>query len=182
MERINDSFVTTIETVISLQGLDVLEIGCGDGRRSAQIAARCKTLVAIDPDQEKVNEATSRQIPNARFAVGTAEDLSFDDQTFDVVIFSFSFHHVPTAQMEWAITEALRVGRPSSHLIFIEPSGLGAFYETEQLFGLFPDCQELQPAYDAIQNNSRLEQVAELFDEMDYLFDSSQDFIKTLSP
>ena len=182
MQRINDSFITTIEKVIPFKGLNVLEIGSGDGRRSAQLAARCEVLISIDPDREKVAEATARQIPNAQFQVGMAQELSFNNQQFDIVLFSLSLHHVPTEEMKLAIDEAIRVLRPSGHLIFVEPSGIGSLFEAEELFGLFPECQETQSAYKAVLSHPQLHQISELLDEVDYLFDSVEDFMKTFSP
>ena len=35
----------------------MLEIGCGDGRRSSLLANEVKRLTAIDPDQAMINQA-----------------------------------------------------------------------------------------------------------------------------
>ena len=73
----------------------VLEIGCGDGRLTLRMARMGAQVVAIEPDKRLLAKAR-RQLP-ARLAhkisyrVGRAEKLTFPCQSFDLVIFSWSF-------------------------------------------------------------------------------------------
>ncbi len=109
MERIQDGFLEKLNQQIPLMGLSVLEIGCGNGSRSLGIATRSQTLTAIDPDLSKIEEARKLGIANATFEQGFAQSLVFKNTSFNVVIFTLSFHHVPKDQMNRAIDEAIRV-------------------------------------------------------------------------
>ena len=46
-----------IEEFVDLSGREMLEIGCGDGRLSSLLADKVKRLTAIDPEQDKINQA-----------------------------------------------------------------------------------------------------------------------------
>jgi 2-polyprenyl-3-methyl-5-hydroxy-6-metoxy-1,4-benzoquinol methylase len=73
----------------------VLEVGCGDGRLTLRLARLGAQVVAIDPDRDLITKAR-RQLPprladRVRYRVGRAENLEFPSQSFDLVIFSWSF-------------------------------------------------------------------------------------------
>ena len=73
----------------------VLEVGCGDGRLTLRLAGMGAQVTAIDPDGGLVTKAR-RHLParlayRVRYRVGRAENLKFPSQSFDLVIFSWSF-------------------------------------------------------------------------------------------
>ena len=74
-------------------GANVLEIGCGDGRLTWLYAARAKSVLGIDPEEEEIAAARSATPPElaerVRFEVGTAEDLS-KAAAFEVAFLSWS--------------------------------------------------------------------------------------------
>src|ERR1700722_4832578 len=132
MQRIKEEFLDKLEAVISLSGKDVLEIGCGEGTRSAGIAKRCKNLSAIDPDPELIKKAqVENQFENITYAVGSTEQLPFGDEKFDIVIFTLSLHHVPVPKMTTAIDEAIRVVKKNGFIVFLEPEFDGTLFESE---------------------------------------------------
>jgi ubiquinone/menaquinone biosynthesis C-methylase UbiE len=49
------------------------------------------------------------------------QDLPFDDDTFDLVIYSYSLHHVPVDAIPGALDESHRVLRPGGTLYVVEP-------------------------------------------------------------
>jgi len=72
----------------------VLEIGCGDGRLTLRLARLGARVLAIDPDKKLIREARE-SLPKhlagrVRYRVGKAEELRLADQSFDVVVFSWS--------------------------------------------------------------------------------------------
>lgn len=79
---------------VDFKGKHVLDIGCGDGRMSFQVAKYSKSIFGIDPDPEEINLAKEnsqiQNIENVKFQVGSLEDLDFKEDTFDVVLFSLS--------------------------------------------------------------------------------------------
>jgi len=83
-----------IERFVSLRRKHVLEIGCGDGRLTFQIAPIASSVLAIDPDPLSIEEAAGEQqrrgIANIDFQVGSIERLSAAGAPFDVALFSWS--------------------------------------------------------------------------------------------
>lgn len=79
---------------VPLVGADILEVGCGDGRLSRRIAVAARSLVAIDPDAVAVEHAcrtvSSLGTARVRFEVGSGEDATFPDASFDIVLLSWS--------------------------------------------------------------------------------------------
>jgi 2-polyprenyl-3-methyl-5-hydroxy-6-metoxy-1,4-benzoquinol methylase len=72
----------------------VLDVGCGDGRLTVRLARLGALVQAIDPDKKLIREAREslpkRLAGRVRYRVGKAEDLRFPDQSFDVVVLSWS--------------------------------------------------------------------------------------------
>lgn len=168
-----------------LRDCHVLEVGCGDGYRSQQLASFCESLVGIDPDEERIAEAKSlHSAENVRYEVGTVLDLPYADATFGAAVFVLSLHHIPADQMARAIDEALRVTRAEAPIIFIEPGFCGSFFEADSRF-LCVDGDERPgkaAAYAAMLAYSGLREVAEFWDETRYTFDSTCDFLQTFEP
>ncbi|MHA2249455.1 MAG: class I SAM-dependent methyltransferase [Candidatus Kariarchaeaceae archaeon] len=79
---------------IDFEGKDVLDIGCGDGRMSLQVSQYAKSVLGIDPDVEEVKLANdnsqSQNIENVKFLVGSAEEMDFEESSFDIILFSLS--------------------------------------------------------------------------------------------
>lgn len=185
MKRIKDNYLDAIESVISLAGKRVLEIGCGNGSRTIQIADRCREVVAIEPDVKLIDTAKSeRSKPNISYEVGSADKLAFDPHVFDTIFFTLSFHHVPTTLMTNAVEEALRVVTENGHIIFLEPAFTGSFFEAEIHFDACDgdERKEKATAYATMLSDQRLDEIAELADETIFLFDGVEDFMASLQP
>ncbi len=65
-----------VEVLAPQAGERVLDLGCGTGQLSAQIAAAGAEVVGIDLSAEMI-EAAREQFPGLSFAVGDARDFSF---------------------------------------------------------------------------------------------------------
>ncbi|MDP8299832.1 MAG: class I SAM-dependent methyltransferase, partial [Candidatus Tantalella remota] len=100
-----------------------LEIGVGSGRFAAPLGI----AKGIDPSKKMVELARERGVDAA---VGTGEELSFKDSTFDYVaiIVTLCFVRDP----EKVITEAARVLKPNGTIVIgivDKESFLGKFYQ-----------------------------------------------------
>ena len=184
MKRIKDEFFKKLTGAISLTDKEVLEVGCGEGTRSKDIASACKFLFGIDPNESNIDIARKRNIPNTIFSRGSAENLLFSDNTVDIVMFTLSFHHVPKVLMRQSIDEALRVLRPEGRIVFLEPGMNGSLFDAEIQFDAFDgDEREVKRlAYAAMMEHPRLSSIAEVDDESVFQFDSLQDFMDSMSP
>jgi trans-aconitate 2-methyltransferase len=95
---------TMAEEVLALLDLEgserVLDVGCGDGKITAEIAARVPrgTVVGVDASQDMISFASSHfgptVRPNLRFEVGDARFLPFRNEFNRVVSFN-ALHWVP---------------------------------------------------------------------------------------
>ncbi len=100
------------------QNKDVLEIGCGLGTDGASFARAGARYTAIDLTDRAVELARRRfEFENleGNINVGDAENLPFDDASFDLVYSHGVLHHTPDTQR--AINEAHRVLRPGGTAI-----------------------------------------------------------------
>lgn len=185
MQRLNDNFLKTIDEKVGLKGKVVLEVGCGNGKKSVALASRCSKLMAIDPNNEAIRIASKDYAaPNLTYSVGTAEKMPFEAGMFDFIIFSLSLHHVPIEHMQDAIKEAQRVAKLNGKVVFLEPAFNGGFFEAEVQFGASDgdERKEKAAAYLALLNSEVLADETEYFDEITFTFDSDEDFVKNMEP
>lgn len=128
--EIYNSDLSQIEKLVQLGGKAFLEVGCGDGRLAAIIADKAATVIAIDPDNTKI-EAARRQFKGAKFLVGSGENLHFEAGSFDIVLFSYSLHHQDCIK---ALAEAKRVLRQEGRILIVEPASDGEFTQFVSVF------------------------------------------------
>ena len=124
-----DSPLAVIKSVRwPIAGLQILDIGCGEGGLAKQLVAEGGNVSGIDPGTEAIRTAAATVL-EAEFVVGVAEDLPFENASFDIAIMINALHHVPEAVMGAALREAARVLKPDGVLIVIEPLASGNFFE-----------------------------------------------------
>jgi trans-aconitate 2-methyltransferase len=98
--------------LLELKGSErVLDVGCGDGRITAEIAARVPqgAVVGVDPSIEMISYAQShwgtKPGSNLRFEVADARHLPFKDE-FDLVVSFNALHWIPEQQQALASIRA----------------------------------------------------------------------------
>ena len=77
-----------------VDGLRVLELGCGDGRLTFRYADATASVLAVDPDPEVIGKARAA-LPAAvaeriSFAVAGAAEVDAPRVSFDLALFSWS--------------------------------------------------------------------------------------------
>lgn len=91
---------------LSVKDKICLDVGCGGGRTLAALKKLgAREVYGIDIDEELVNLAKKRS--NAEVVVGSALDLPFSNNRFDLVICSGVLHH--TSDIKKGIDEIHRV-------------------------------------------------------------------------
>lgn len=94
----------------------VLELACGTGILSVQLAGSVKLLEATDFSEEMIKQAKQKcHSTRLHFSVQDATALPYAPQTFDTVIISNALHIMP--QPEKALAEIRRVLKPDGILI-----------------------------------------------------------------
>ena len=99
--------------VVGLEpGHATLDVGCGPGALTTELAKRCgaAAVSAVDPSPSFVEACRARH-PDVDVRVGGAEELDFPDATFDRVMAQLVLHFVDDA--EQAAREFRRVLRPA---------------------------------------------------------------------
>lgn len=99
---------------------DVLEIAVGTGRNLPHYPAGA-AITGIDLSAEMIEVArknASRLGLDANLVVGDAEDLGFEDGSFDTVISTLSLCTIPDHEL--AIREVWRVLRPGGRFVALE--------------------------------------------------------------
>lgn len=100
----------------------VLELGCGTGYFTRELARRGADVVAIDVSPELLEIAkTEGFAANVRFEIQNACALSYPDASFDSVVGSSVLHHL---DIEDALTEIYRVLKNGGTVYFTEPNML----------------------------------------------------------
>ena len=83
-----------LQRFVDINGKRILEIGCGDGRLTRQLALLASRVVAIEPDSAKIalarRLAAAEGISNVSFRVASAERLRLGGDPFEVALFSWS--------------------------------------------------------------------------------------------
>ena len=84
----------TIRELVDLEGLRIVEVGCGAGRLTFRCAQHAASVLAFDADEELV-EAARRATPRAlrdriRFEVADAAEIELPPAEFDLALFSWS--------------------------------------------------------------------------------------------
>jgi len=102
------------------QGHEVLDLGTGTGNAALLAAQAGARVTAMDPSPRLLEVARER-VGEGEFVVGKAEDLPFDDQSFDRVLSIFAV--IFSEQPELAAKEILRVTRGKALITAWEPVG-----------------------------------------------------------
>lgn len=81
------------------QDKNCLDVGCGGGRYSIALSMLgAKSVTGIDISEMGINDAKRRAedigIGNVKFIQNTAEELPFDDESFDFIVFSGVLMHM----------------------------------------------------------------------------------------
>jgi SAM-dependent methyltransferase len=118
----------TVEAVGVVPGEDVLDVACGTGNAALRAAQAGATVVGVDLTPE-LFEAGRRLAAEAEVAIewvqGDAEQLPFEDASFDIVLSTFGCMFAPRHQV--AADEIARVLRPGGRLAIAAWTPEGAF-------------------------------------------------------
>ena len=103
-------------------GMDVLELGCGTGYFTRELARSGADIVAIDVSPELL-EIAEADCPaeNVRYEAQNASALTYPNDVFDSVVGSSILHHL---EINEALREIYRVLKPGGTIYFTEPNML----------------------------------------------------------
>lgn len=130
-----------IESIVPVQGLDVLDLGAGSGRLTAVLAPHARTVLALDRSAEmlEVNrrKLTSAGITNCRLQTADHRRLPADNESADLIVAGWTICYLASsnaedyeAKLQQVMEEMHRVLRPGGTIVIFETMGTG--YETPQ--------------------------------------------------
>jgi len=131
MEGFNSLVAEAIDPLLEEVNLNagerVLDVGTGPGLVAARAVERGASVVGVDISDAMLDEAR-QLLPGIDFHQGSAENLPFEDEQFDVVVGNFVLHHLnePGKALEEAY-RVLRVGGRIGLTVWADPSKLEAF-------------------------------------------------------
>ncbi|HET6156727.1 MAG TPA: class I SAM-dependent methyltransferase [Dongiaceae bacterium] len=100
--------------IAALQPASLCDVGCGAGALVAHVQSLGLFAIGIEPDAAKVAEGSAADLDIRQ---GSAEALPFPDDSFDLVTFENSLHHV--TEIDCALAEAMRVARRA--VVIVDP-------------------------------------------------------------
>jgi ubiquinone/menaquinone biosynthesis C-methylase UbiE len=105
---------------------DVLEIGCGTGHFTRQLAQRSRKVVALDlsPNMIRIAGERAEQYSNIEFVVADVMTWDMPPDQFDCIASIATFHHLPLDIMLGKAKQALRPGGTLLVLDLYQAAGL----------------------------------------------------------
>lgn len=96
---------------------DLLDCGCGTGPMISLLYEKdsSKKYTGLDITPRMIEVAKNKNLEGVNWVVGDCENLPFEENSFDAIICSNSFHHYPNP--ENFFESAKRVLRPGGRLI-----------------------------------------------------------------
>jgi len=105
-----------------LPGLDVADLGCGEGYLSLEAAQWARKVVAVDRSADVLARAralaTRRHIKNVTWKRGELERVPIDDASIDVALLSQALHHASNPAQ--AVGEAVRILREGGRVLVLD--------------------------------------------------------------
>ncbi|NKB96937.1 MAG: methyltransferase domain-containing protein [Pseudomonadales bacterium] len=158
--------MAVIQRLVPLEGVKILELGCGAAEKTKQISALSDTVQVTAAEIDQVQHAKNLETKVARvtFKSYGAETIHEPDNSYDVVMMFKSLHHVDLHHLDDAFAEIVRVLKPGGLIYISEPVFAGAYNE---VIRVFHDEEAVRlAAFEAIQSavdNNKLELVTEHF-------------------
>ena len=176
-----DDELDLLKSLVALNGLDIIELGCGKAELARRLVASCPQcrVAALEVDDRQHAENLEHPVTDIAFVRAGAQAIPFETARFDLALMLKSLHHVPLSLMDKAIAVVRRVLKPGGLLYVSEPVFAGDLNEVIRLFHDEEEvrraaCQAIQRAVEAGEWDS----VSETTFDMPVVFRDFADFEK----
>ncbi len=115
--------------LLHLAGLEphhrVLDVGCGSGTLAVLMSEKLPAarVQAVDPDRRILLQAqrkAARRRMSVALQTARAEALPFPDGTFDRILSTLTYHHIPDDYKDAALAETRRVLKPDGRFLLAD--------------------------------------------------------------
>jgi SAM-dependent methyltransferase len=118
------------ELLPSVEGAEIIDVGCGEGQLTRMLTRRGAHVTGIEVSPRALTRArATAPVGDERYMQGLAEDLPVKSRSADIVIFLNSFHHVDEQGQPKALKEAARVLKEGGILFISEPLPEGPYFQ-----------------------------------------------------
>lgn len=121
--KIYEKYQEVLNTVhtIAITGIDktskILDIGVGTGNLSKKfLEAGYISIIGLDQSRDMLNVAKDK-LPNLKLRLGEFLKIPFDNNSFDVIVSTYAFHHLNEEEKSVAIKEMLRVLKDNGKIV-----------------------------------------------------------------
>jgi ubiquinone/menaquinone biosynthesis C-methylase UbiE len=163
------------ESIITNAPLDILEIGCGTGKKNEGLLAKAKYLVGADFSAEMLEKAKEKiKIENVEFKqMDLREEWRFAEDSFDLITCSLALEHIEN--IDFIFQQARKVLRSNGQFYigelhpFKQYNGTKARFETGSgVFELECFVHHVSEFFEvAKRNNFEVIELKEWFDDDD---------------
>ncbi len=116
-----------------LHSSDILEIGCGVGTFTRELARTGASITAIDLSPNMILQAKANLCPNVYYMIDDAHKTVFHEARFDAVVGCYILQYLNLAE---SLPEIMRILKPGGRVAFIDINTLNplAFVKTKLPF------------------------------------------------
>ena len=108
----------------SLEGLKVLDVGCGNGRDCKYIFQQEFHVRGIDLSKNMLSIA-QELVPDVQFEIMDLTNITYPENSYDGIISNCSLFHVPAEELPKTLDSFSKVLKPNGKLLLILQEGLG---------------------------------------------------------
>lgn len=127
-------FFDVLERYFALSGKGLIDVGCGTGDLVRWATKQGARVVGVDTAAMIAEAERKERAGDEEYRIGSAEALSFESGSRDLLTYFASFHHVPRQHMRGALKRCWDVLIPGGSAVFLEPlSTRGSYYDLVRL-------------------------------------------------
>ncbi len=129
----------------------ILDLCCGSGQATRFLVNYSQNVTGLDASPLSI-ERSKNNVPNATYIQAFAEDMPFEDSSFDVVHTSAALHEMQHEQLQKIIAEVYRVLKPGGVFTLVDfhpPTNLLFWPGLAVFFWLF----ETQTAWELLKTD-----------------------------
>jgi len=125
-----------LDEIISVAGLDVVDLGAGTGRLTVMLAPQARSISSFDISDHMLDVTRARLkilgLNNRRVEVADHRSVPLSDDSVDLVVSGWSVSYLAVwnpdswrAELEKWLGEMERILRPGGHIVLFESLGTG---------------------------------------------------------